>query len=79
MSPQNFKLCMSMLSSFLTKACEDGYWSPLQYNNSSNVVSHMTFTDDIVIFGEAFLTNVRNMLTVVDRFCNLSGQRINYT
>lgn len=42
------------------------------------MVAHMTFTDDIVIIGEASLTKVRNMLTVVDKFYHLSGQRINY-
>lgn len=47
---------------------------------SNNVhISSMSFVDDVVVFGEASLSNVRQMLKVIDLFCKHLGQKINYT
>lgn len=39
---------------------------------------HMSFADDIVIFGEATLPYLRNMLDIVEWFCKALGQWVNF-
>lgn len=38
----------------------------------------MSFVNDIVIFGEAFMENVQIKLFTIEFFCVLSGQRTNF-
>lgn len=38
----------------------------------------MSFVDDVAVFGEVLLQNVRNMLNVIEFFCRYFGQRINF-
>lgn len=79
MSPLLLNLCKSMFSEFIKNACNFGSWVSFYFNNSLTKISHMSFADDIIIFGKATLHNVCNMLSVVDYFCFCSSQCINYT
>lgn len=67
-----------MLSAFISTTCGEECWEPLIYNNGATKISHMAFTDDIVLFRVASLDNITNMLMVVEAFCRSSGQRINF-
>lgn len=78
MSPILFNLCMSMFAGLIRQASLSGMWLPLYYNNSDMTISHMSFADDVVIFGETSLPNIKSMLAVVGRSFLCSCQRINY-
>jgi hypothetical protein len=40
------------------------------------VVSHLIFADDLLLFGEATTKQMRCVMDVLNRFCNLSGQEV---
>lgn len=49
------------------------------FKPSGTNISHMTFVDDIVLFGEASLPNIHSMLSVMDSFYYAFGQDINFS
>lgn len=53
-------------------------WIPISFKHEQVLVSHMSFANDIVIFGQASMENIGNMLVVLDDFCYALGQQINY-
>lgn len=67
-----------MLSALIRQSCIVGAWKPLQFKIFGNSITHMSFVDEIVIFGEASLDNVQTTLSVDEHFCLCSGQRINF-
>lgn len=55
-----------------------GFEKDLNFEVGNLNISDMSLADDMVIFWEATLQNVQNMLHVIDQFCVASGQRINF-
>lgn len=51
----------------------------MSFNNGQVYISHMSYADDVVIFGEALLGNIVNMLDVLNMSCNDLGQQINFS
>lgn len=77
-SPLLFNLCIQFLSEVINLEASRGSWKALKFNNQDPHISHMAFADDIVIFGEATLSNIQFMINLVEYFCHFSGQRINF-
>lgn len=44
---------------------------------SRSEITHMLFVDDVMLFVEATLTNIQNVLAIIELFCQGSIQRIN--
>lgn len=42
-------------------------------------ISNLVFVDDCLLFGKATAKGARNVLVNFERFCNVSGQQINFS
>ncbi|KAK5785130.1 hypothetical protein PVK06_039682 [Gossypium arboreum] len=52
-------------------------WNPIWLFRNGLVISHLFFADDLVLFGKADLKHCRILKDILDRFCTLSGHKIN--
>lgn len=41
-------------------------------------MTYILYANDVIIFGQAKISNVANMFQVIKQFCNLSGQHIDF-
>lgn len=55
---------------------EQKYWNPIRLNRTGPPLSHLCFTDDLILFGEASLSQAQVMKDCIDLFCCSSGQRV---
>lgn len=78
MSPLLLNLCISILSRLIRQACNSGNRKDVYYHQDFPHISHMSFVDDIVIFGEADLHNIQNIFDIVEHFCDISEHKINF-
>ncbi|CAL1395909.1 unnamed protein product [Linum trigynum] len=78
LSPYLFVLCMERLSHRIDKAIEDKLWKPLKLSKEGPPISHLFFADDLILFAEAGMSQVRIIKQCLDEFCHSSGQRVNY-
>ena len=76
LSPYLFLLAMQVLSSLFRKAEECSEIDPIACG--SVTVSHIIFTDDVMIFLQVDKKNARNLKRILDQFSSLSGMNINY-
>lgn len=53
-----------------------GAWIPIKLNRYTPPISHIMFTDDLMLFGECSVRQVDTMKNVVDKFCNASGAKV---
>ncbi|KAL6216513.1 hypothetical protein ACLB2K_009736 [Fragaria x ananassa] len=72
LSPYLFVLCMEKLSHLIHAIVDAGKWKPVKA--SSPPISHLFFTDDLILFCKASCSQARSVKKCLDMFCNLSGQ-----
>ena len=77
-SPYLFLLCMEFLGAQITKMCEDNKWDMVRASRSGPSFSHVFFVDDIMLFAKANTKNCNAIMEVLNNFCNLAGQKVNY-
>ena len=78
LSPYIFVLCMEKLSHLIQSAIEIGAWKPIRSSQNGPLVSHLFFADDLILFAEASCSQARILKQCMDRFCELSGQSVNF-
>ncbi|XP_061352790.1 uncharacterized protein LOC133297639 [Gastrolobium bilobum] len=78
LSPYIFVLCMEKLSHLILDEVERKYWVPLREGRSGPPISHIMFADDIILFGEATLSQLNCITTCLDRFSKMSGQCVSF-
>jgi hypothetical protein len=78
MSPYLFVLCMDKLSHLIIEAIEEGHWKPMRAGRNGPLISHLMFADDLLLFGQANDDNLKTVLEVLQKFCAMSGQQVNY-
>uniref|UniRef100_A0A453LIN7 Reverse transcriptase domain-containing protein n=1 Tax=Aegilops tauschii subsp. strangulata TaxID=200361 RepID=A0A453LIN7_AEGTS len=66
------------LSCLLKSRSESSNMSGLQVAPSSPKVNHLLFADDSLLFFKANSMGATEVNLVLDRYCQASGQRINY-
>ncbi|MCH80116.1 RNA-directed DNA polymerase (Reverse transcriptase) [Trifolium medium] len=76
MSPYLFVLCMDKLTHLIEEAVHNGDWIPLRAGRAGTEVSHLMFADDLLLFGKATDKQMRSTMTVLNKFCDISGQVI---
>lgn len=76
LSPYLFVLCMEVLGSYVTKCVESKTWSPVCLSRDGQKISYIFFTDDLLLFGEASLSQARVMEHVLAQFYGISEQRV---
>lgn len=77
LSPLLFVICCSGLSALISKYLQHGKWKDIYFGHNSPWLTHITFADNIVLFGEAPVSNTRNIRSVLTSFCSGSGQQVN--
>jgi hypothetical protein len=78
MSPYLFVLCIDRLSHLIEEAIESGKWKPMRAGRNGPLISHLMFADDLLLFGQAEEENMTTVLNVLNMFCSMSGQQVNY-
>ncbi|KAK2417953.1 hypothetical protein QL285_040194 [Trifolium repens] len=78
MSPYLFVLCMDKLSHLIAEAIEEGRWKPMRAGKNGPPISHLMFVDDLLLFGQATGENMTAVMEVLNQFCTMSGQQVNY-
>lgn len=78
LSPYIFVLCIERLSHIISAFVQEGNWKGIRLSNNGPMLSHLFFANDMVLFGEASIHQMRVMLECLDMFCSVSGQKINY-
>ena len=53
LSPYLFVLCMEKLSHLINQKLVEGSWKPVKTSRNGPVISHLFFTDDLILFGQA--------------------------
>lgn len=56
---------------------EQKRWKPFPITKQGPFLSHIFFADDLILFGQSDAANVRNIMRCLNRFCDMSGQRVN--
>ncbi|GKV42563.1 hypothetical protein SLEP1_g49947 [Rubroshorea leprosula] len=68
---------MEFLALTITKASSLGYWKGSKAGRRGPSLSHLFFADDLLFIGKATKDNCIFLKSVLDFFCDRSGQRIN--
>lgn len=71
-----FVLCMEVLGHMITEEVMS-CWRPIIPTRGSSIISHLSFTNDLLFFAKAFPSQSRVIQGVVARFCEISGQKVN--
>lgn len=69
-------LCIERLSQLIHVATSQGFWKPITLARGGPKLSHLMFADDLVLFSEATMDQVRVVKMCLDLFCNSSGQKV---
>jgi hypothetical protein len=69
---------MDKLSHLITEAIEEGRWKPMRAGRNGPLISHLMFVDDLLLFGQATDANMTSVMDVLNQFCTMSGQQVNY-
>lgn len=72
MSPALFTIVFDMLSRLLADAEEAGQIHGIKISRESPPISHLMYTDDLVIFCGADVTETMEILQCLNRFCKWS-------
>ncbi|XP_043705252.1 uncharacterized protein LOC122655077 [Telopea speciosissima] len=72
-----FVLCAEVLSSKLAIALHERSIHGLQINKGGGSIFHMAFANDLILFGEASMSEARALNEVLENYCKFSGQAIN--
>ena len=79
MSPYIFNICLEYLTSLINHACEEKKWTPFWVGKDKVPVSHLLFTDDLLLFGRVDEQTAFQVREVLENFSTESGQKINET
>lgn len=77
LSPYLFVLCMERLCHLIERAVVGKNWKPIQLSRGGPQLSHILFADDLILFAEASVAQIRVIRGVLERFCIASGQKVN--
>jgi len=69
-------MCIDKLSHLISHAVETGEWKVLRAERRGPIVSHLMFADVLLLFGEATEVQMRCIISIVEKFCSLSGQEV---
>ncbi|XP_028092237.1 uncharacterized protein LOC114292475 [Camellia sinensis] len=77
LSPYLFVLCMERLSAMITQKVQEKEWNGLCLAKSGPTISHLFFTDDLILFAKANDRNCHTILQVLTEFSAISGLKVN--
>lgn len=68
---------MKILSHWIQRVVYNKSWQSLHVTKSAPLLSHLFFTDDLLLFGHASFNQAKVMEHALASFCGESGQRVN--
>lgn len=78
-SPYLFVICIYKLSHMIMEAVEKGSWKAPIAGRTGPHISHLMFADDLLLFGQATEDQMREVMSILNSFCQLSGQEVSQT
>ena len=79
LSPYLFILCMEVLGRIIEDKCSKKIWKPMKALISGPTFSHLFFANNLLLFTKADTINCTSIREALDKFCMISGQKINST
>ena len=76
LSPYLFVLCMERLCHLIERSIDNKQWKPISLSQGGPKLSHICFADDLILFAEASVMQIRVIRKVLETFCIASGQKI---
>ena len=73
-----FILCMEMLTRSIERAVDYNQQSPITLSRSCPRISHLLFTDDIILTSKLTTTSCHSIIDTLIYFTNLAKQKINF-
>ncbi|KAL5815472.1 hypothetical protein ACOSQ4_026113 [Xanthoceras sorbifolium] len=75
LSPYIFVLCMEKLSHMILKRLKEKKWKPIKVSRGRPSISHLSFADNLILFGKTSNTQVESMKECMGEFCIIFGQQ----
>ena len=75
-SPHLFVICLERLSHLIQASVDDAIWKPITLSRCGPPITHLCFTDDLLIFAKASMEQVDVIKNCLDLFVASSGQKI---
>jgi hypothetical protein len=63
---------MDKLSHMISQAIVGGEWLGIRAGREGQLISHLMFADDLLLFGKATAEHMQYVTKVLDEFCILS-------
>ncbi|KAJ4800807.1 RNA-directed DNA polymerase (reverse transcriptase)-related family protein [Rhynchospora pubera] len=79
LSPYLFILCMDVLTRRLMHETQEGRLKGIQLSTNGPILNTLLYADDLLIFVEASVGEVQRLITILDQFCEFSGQQIGHS
>lgn len=79
LSPYLFVLWMEKLSLAIQNKVAEGTWHPFKMPRNGPLISHLLFTDDVLLFAQAKTSQARVVSAILDEFGKASGLKVNVT
>lgn len=76
LSPYLFVLFIERLFQMIEVVVSGKRWQPIQVARRGPKVSHLAFTDDLILFAEANIEQAKLIKTILSLFCDSSGQKV---
>ncbi|XP_061336789.1 uncharacterized protein LOC133283880 [Gastrolobium bilobum] len=76
LSPYLFVLCIDRLAHLILEATSHKLWKPVVLKKNDPPISHLFFTDDLLLFAEASVQQATIISKILKCFCDSSGQRV---
>ncbi|KAL9859811.1 putative RNA-directed DNA polymerase [Arabidopsis thaliana] len=67
---------MERLCHLIEKAIAGKKWKPISLSQGGTKLSHICFADDLILFAEASVAQIRVIRDVLETFCTASGQKV---
>ena len=72
-----FVLCIEQLSYGIAQAVMDGRWKPIRLAKHGTPLTHLFFTDDLLLFAEASIDQAHVINAVLKNYCRSSEAKVN--
>ncbi|KAL9859832.1 putative RNA-directed DNA polymerase [Arabidopsis thaliana] len=69
-------MCLERLCHQIDRAVGAKKWKPISLSCGGPKLSHICFADDLILFAEASVAQIRVIRGVLENFCKASGQRV---
>lgn len=76
LSPYLFILCMEYLGYLIEQKCTKGVWKPFKASRENVGISHLFFTNDLILFAKIDEEACKAISKVLRIFCIESGQKV---